>query len=440
MTLNWLTSKTVREASSMHKHVLKLLHHQRDILSPKAVSEVEASLADIQGAIKSNVDKATLEKKMENLEEVANQWIKPYPNPSYRENIEVLLVALAVAMGIRTFFLQPFKIPTASMQPTLFGITAKNLLVETSYQRPTGMGAVKDWLGGASYLSFKANQEGTFDGISKPLRFLIFNVKQTLWFAGKPHNLWFVPDTGGGMPLQLGLPQTLQAMFMSLPPTPNERQEKSDLENRMGIERGTTFHAGDDVLKMKIVSGDHLFIDRVSYNFVPPGRGDIVVFQTSGIPEDMRYHWGIPADEFYIKRLVGLGGETLSLKQDYMMSGVPGPGGIPSDVPAGHLVVNGHELSASTPHFQNLYSFSNPPQGATTLEYKPDHYYGHGMIGNLASGNEFHVRPDYFFVMGDNTMNSLDSRYWGDFPQDKVIGKAFFIYWPLNQRFGWSYH
>ena len=208
----------------------------------------------------------------------------------------------------------------------------------------------------------------------------------------------------------------------------------------MGIARGTTFHAGEDVLKMKIVSGDHLFIDRVSYNFLPPGRGDIVVFQTKGIPEEMRYRYGIPADQFYIKRLVGLGGETLSLKQDYMITGVPGMGGVLSDVPAGHLVINGHELSASTQHFENLYSFSDPPRGAKTIEYLQNHYYGHGMIGDLGGGNEFSVRPEYFFVMGDNTMNSLDSRYWGDFPQDKVIGKAFFVYWPINGRFGLSYH
>src|SRR5437868_1927642 len=288
MILNWLTSKTVREANSMRKHVHKLLQHQRDILSPKAITEVEASMRDISDAIAAKADKATLEKKMEALEKTANQWIKPYPNAGYRENVEVLLVALAVAMGIRTFFLQPFKIPTASMQPTLYGITSKNLLVETDYQRPTGWGRVTDWLGGGSYLSFKADKEGTFDGVSKPLRFLIFNIKQTLWFGGKPHNYWFVPDTGGGMPLQLGFGQTLHAMFADLPPTPENPQELSDLEGRMGIQRGTTFHAGQDVLKMKIISGDHLFIDRVSYNFVPPGRGDIVVFQTSGIPEEMR--------------------------------------------------------------------------------------------------------------------------------------------------------
>jgi signal peptidase I len=440
MIFNWLTSKTVREANAMRKHVHKLLQHQRDILSPKAVSEVEAALKDLRDAAAGKADKAALEKKMENLEETANQWIKPYPNAAWRENVEVLLVALAVAMGIRTFFLQPFKIPTASMQPTLYGITSKNLLVETDYQRPTGWGRIKDWLGGATYLSYQADQDGTFDGVSKPLRFLIFNIKQTLWFGGKPHNFWFVPDTGGGMPLQLGLAQTLQAIFTDLPATSLDRNEFSDLEVRMGIERGTPFHKGDYVLKMKIISGDHLFIDRLSYNFRTPGRGDIVVFQTKGIPEDERYHWHIPPDEFYIKRLTGLGGETLALQQDYLVTDVPGPGGMPMDVPAGHLVVNGHPLSAATHHFENLYSFSNPPPGSKSIKYQPNHYYGHGMIERLAAGQEFHVRPDYLFVMGDNTMNSLDSRYWGDFPQDKVIGKAFFVYWPINARFGWGYH
>src|SRR6185503_2408235 len=124
MNLNWLTSKTVREANAMCKHVHKLLQHQRDLLSAQAISAVEASMRAVQEATVGKVDKAALEKKMEELEDAANKWLKPYPNAAWRENVEVLLVALAVAMGIRTFFLQPFKIPTASMQPTLFGITS----------------------------------------------------------------------------------------------------------------------------------------------------------------------------------------------------------------------------------------------------------------------------------------------------------------------------
>ncbi len=41
-------------------------------------------------------------------------------------------------------------------------------------------------------------------------------------------------------------------------------------------------------------------------------------------------------------------------------------------------------------------------------------------------------------VMGDNTMNSFDSRGWGDFPATNVIGKSFFVYWPITDRFGWG--
>ena len=51
--------------------------------------------------------------------------------------------------------------------------------------------------------------------------------------------------------------------------------------------------------------------------------------------------------------------------------------------------------------------------------------------------------------MGDNTFNSSDSRYWGDFDQEKVIGKSFFVYWPIGatmfrgekreSRFGWAH-
>src|ERR1700733_8068752 len=80
---SWLSSKTVREARAMCKHVHKLLQHQRDILSPKAISEVEVSMRDIREAIAAKADKATLENKIEALEKTANQWIKSYPNAAW---------------------------------------------------------------------------------------------------------------------------------------------------------------------------------------------------------------------------------------------------------------------------------------------------------------------------------------------------------------------
>ena len=113
---------TVRTAGAMRKHVRKILDAQRDLLSPPAIDAVEGALGETKKAVAAGADNAALKKQMTNLENVANKWLKPYPNAAIRENIEVLLVALAVALGIRTFFLQPFKIPTGSMQPTLFGV------------------------------------------------------------------------------------------------------------------------------------------------------------------------------------------------------------------------------------------------------------------------------------------------------------------------------
>jgi signal peptidase I len=121
MIWRWFLFKTVRQATAMRKHVWRLLMAQRDLLAPQAIEALTAALGEMGRALAAKADKTALQKQMENLEKAANKWLKPYPYAAWRENVEVLLVALAVAMGIRTFFLQPFKIPTGSMQPTLYG-------------------------------------------------------------------------------------------------------------------------------------------------------------------------------------------------------------------------------------------------------------------------------------------------------------------------------
>jgi signal peptidase I len=105
-------------------------------------------------------------------------------------------------------------------------------------------------------------------------------------------------------------------------------------------------------------------------------------------------------------------------------------------VPVGQLVANGSEITTNDPHFANLYSFSDPPKGATVLNYTENTYLGHAMLQGLAPGEEEDVEPHHLFVMGDNTFNSSDSRYWGDFPTTNVIGRSFFVYWPISKRWG----
>jgi signal peptidase I len=399
--LRWVLSKRVRHVTAMRKHVTKILNHQRDILSPQAIDAVESTVAACRKAVADGADNEALDQQMENLEAAANKWLKPYPNAAWRENVEVLLVALSVAMGIRTFFLQPFKIPTGSMQPTLYGVTSENLVNKPDIKIPTGLTRVREWFAGVSYIHKVASNDGILQSIKPPVRLLIFNIYQALTVGGQTYSIWFPPDYGA-------------------PPA-------GTLEARAGLQPGMqSFTNGEDIVKLKVGAGDHLFVDRLTYNFRPPERGEIVVFETRGIDN-------LPPDQFYIKRLVGLGGETLSLKQDYTVVGSPSFG----TVPVGHLAINGQPLSAATPHFENVYSFSGA-RGTNVFQYQDGHYYGHALFGHLGPGETFQIGTNRLFVMGDNTMNSLDSRYWGDFPAKQVIGKSFFVYWPITDRFGWS--
>jgi signal peptidase I len=420
--LRWFISQEVRNAVALRKHVHRILSAQRDLLAPTAIENVNRALADLTAALDSGAKGELLKKEMGKVEEAANKWLKPYPHAAWRENVEVLLVALAVAMAIRTFFLQPFKIPTGSMQPTLFGVTsepdftkvdfwadrsrAEAGIMEQAKLRnaltfPTGWERVKEWFEGISYLHVVAQADGKLE-MGTMRRFLIFNLKQSIWIGGVEHVLWFPPDFG-----------------------------EQPLDKRAGLFLDTEhiFHKGDDVIKMKVSAGDHLFVDRVTYNFRKPTRGEIIVFETQGITNADAFGVNqMPQDQFYIKRMVVLPGERVSIGDDR------------------HLVVNGDRLDASTPHFERVYGFDpkTPPHESE--------YSGH-VNGTVAK--EFNLYPtlaplfpdaqtvftndaNSYMVMGDNTCNSSDSRTWGNFPAKNVIGKSFFVYWPITARFGWG--
>jgi len=389
MIIRWFLSRTVRQAAELKKHVLKLMNAQRDLLSESALQDIGQSAAALDQALRSGADKPALQQKMADLETSANNHLKPYPNAVVRENIEVLLVAVAVAMGIRTFFLQPMKIPTGSMQPTLYGITYQDLKDRPQEQIPGWLGKWVEWIfHGTSYYHIVAREEGTFHLLdSAPQRVLPFVTKQRFAVGDAIYTIWSPDD---------------------------------NFFRKSGITPGQHFQKGEEIMKMKVTSGDHLFVNRLTYNFRHPRRGEIVIFETRGIQD-------LPQDTYYIKRLVALGREKVRIGNDQ------------------HLIINGQRLDAATPPFENLYTFSP--------NYKEDHYFGHAneLVGNRMNRYgiiaplfkdetvEYEVPPDRYLVMGDNTMNSYDSRYWGDLPQQNVIGKAGFVYWPISKRFGWGY-
>ena len=142
---------------------------------------------------------------------------------------------------------------------------------------------------------------------------------------------------------------------------------------------------GDHLLVNKFVFGPTpLAIGRKVLPVRPIRRGDIVVFKYPDEP-----------DRDFIKRVIGLPGETIELKQK-------------------KVYVNGTPLDEPYVHF--LTPPSTEYQEVTSSDLRE-------RFGPVT------VPPDQYFVMGDNRDNSQDSRYWGFLPRHYVKGKALLIYW-----------
>jgi signal peptidase I len=149
-------------------------------------------------------------------------------------------------------------------------------------------------------------------------------------------------------------------------------------------------------MENNLLVGDHLLVNK--FVFAPTAstveqkllpidpirRGDVVVFK---YPEE--------PDRDFIKRVIGLPGETLELRRKV-------------------VYINGKPLNEPYVHFLV------PPaaEGQETASYDVRERYG-----------PVTVPPDHYFVMGDNRDNSQDSRYWGFLPRTYVKGQALMVYW-----------
>ncbi|MBP7141917.1 MAG: signal peptidase I [Opitutaceae bacterium] len=421
----------------------KVYNFRRDVMEPSEVAELQAKAAGVRALLKEKKgDASRLKLSLETLEETLRRYGgRIYPKSSFVENVEFFLVAAIVILGIRSYFIQPFKIPTNSMWPSYYGMTPE--VFRTTADEPNvAQRAFRFLMLGARARRIDAPASGeiefTYGGgegrgiisnrIVNGRSWLVLPTKlkeYTLFVDGVPVSFT--------VPLDFDFDWALREAFF-----PGESSLESALEklnargqsqirtvsiagrsqNLRFFKTGKVVQTGDRILSFDILTGDQLFVDRMSYHFIQPPIGSGFVFRTGNIPGINDTH----GDQYYIKRLVGGPGDVIEIREGSLGKSDVATGGRAADTRAGILLRNGQPIEGARAFQKN-----NERDGL---------YAGYIPYGELALGRQLTVPKDSFFALGDNSRNSLDGRYWGFVPARDVVGRPLWIYYPFTKRWG----
>lgn len=404
--------KLRKVAKELLQSANKVYHYRKDVIPEGRLDELEKAVGEVQSQLKAK-DEVRLEAALGRLDGLLKKiGGKMYPKTFLNDNLEVLLVAAIIVIGIRTFFFQPFIIPTNSMYPTYSGMNA--VIYDEEAGAPGGLNKFFRLATlGARHKAIVAKNSGQIE-----LPFLGFAPDGSPRFFAEevPGRKYFVlPTTRAqftvfvdGQPHSLVVPMEF-ASEMNAVLEKAFKIEGSDLRRIPGNQKyammrlDQTVEAGEDLLRFDITLGDALFVDRISYHFKKPEVGDPFVFRTDPILQAVGDATGDYTPKYYIKRLVGAEGETLEIKDHT-------------------LLVDGKPRGEVEAFDRNA--------------RREGEYSGYINQGLLANGRSLTIPEDFFVALGDNSANSADSRYWGFVPEKAVIGKAFFIYYPFTKRWG----
>lgn len=366
----------LKDADLFVKNARKLLHRKRDLLSDEQFSGYATQIDALESITQNGAtqDRQRVEDAVEQIDKNFSRLHPAREDIGWRENCEVLLVAFILAIGIRAYFLQPFKIPTGSMEPTLNGIIGHPVPVGKPLP-----GAVRQlfeslWLG-RSYVDAVSAVDDHVVQLLPEKRFLFMNYTRIVCASGRSYLVHCPPET---------LTHPTDADGFGIFPH--------------------RYRAGEPLARGYVDTGDQVFVDKFTYNFRSPRRGDVFVFSTRGIA-GIRMEDPMVKSQFYIKRLAGVPNDQLRI-----------------DDP--QLFING--ALALEPGFKRVMTAQNGYRG-----------YSNTVGVHMRTPDDvFTVPPDSYFALGDNSRNSSDSRAFGVVPAENVVGRGLFVYWPFTRHWG----
>jgi signal peptidase I len=402
----------------------KVYHYRRDELTATDLADLQKKAGALRTHLRERAEGGRLKLDIEALEPVLRRiGGKFYPRSGWQEWVEFLVVAAIVILACRQYFFQPFKIPTNSMWPTYNGMVPE--VHATPADEPAAASRLirKAAFGASAYridapadgeivIPFVMEEEGSYVD-NKPVRgrhWLILPQRQKQYSlmvggasvsASVPEDFdfsWLLKDT-----LAPGQPDFYAYLRKLIREDKYVDKPGVTWDGRRAMVRyfltGKTVKKGERVLSFDIITGDQLFVDRMSYHFVRPKVGSGFVFRTDNIPELMRKN----KPSYYIKRLAGEPGDTLEIRPPV------------------------------------LYRNGAPITGAQAFDdnaARHGRYRGYVNTGLLGQGSPYTISENGYIALGDNSNNSLDSRMWGEVPKKDVVGRPLWVFYPFTSHWG----
>ncbi|MBR7110135.1 MAG: signal peptidase I [Akkermansia sp.] len=413
--LAWFTPGWRRKGHEARAALTRYYNYNKPTLTEERAQQITTLIKEIKEALlywrKQEV--ITLTEKIKSL----GEGLEGFTRETALEIIESFFVIMVIFFGIRTYYLQPFRIPTGSMQPTLNGITIHD--VAESDIPPAPQRWWEAITHGSEYVNIRIDSPKSIRSLRTEQYLLLFTRTVITFSDGTTET---VPCAEGALReyfLQKGI----------MTPTYQFRDMKP----------------GETLICARLDAGDMVIVNRMAYHFRKPERGETFVFDTRGINTNVPQAMPDQSNaSHFIKRLCGLPGDTVEIKQPQLIiNGEPAQEPTIQRVAACQAPYNATGYNRAAEPVVNILpgtSFEDRQAIHERLarayaEYEQLCISQAKPVLALKNSAEDPNSREYA-ALGDNTVNSKDTRYWGPVRQFNVLGPAVMTLWPFSSHWG----